>query len=127
MIRLFAGLGAAAYFLWGALHLLAAVNSFQFAASVEPSLIQGRLFQGASYVGVFAVIAVIVALTLNWRNSRLGYWINLVTVSVADIPFVLFIVLPGHMTGVEAFLGPALWLTGAAFSSLALFAVRPSN
>ena len=120
MTRVFALVGAAAYFLWGALHLLAAVNSFQFAASVDPSLIQGRLFQGASYVGVFAIIAVIVALALNWRNSRLGYWINLITVSVADIPFVLFIVQPGHMTGVEALLGPALWLTGAAFSTAAI-------
>jgi hypothetical protein len=124
MSRLFALLGAVAYFAWGALHLLAAANSFRFAASMEAGLVQGRLFQGAFYVAFFAVVAVIVAAGFNWRNSRAGYWINLVTVSAADIPFVLFIVLPGHMTGAEAMLGPTLWLAGAAFSTIALATAR---
>jgi hypothetical protein len=119
MSRLFAILGAVSYFAWGALHLLAAANSFRFADGVEEGLVQGRLFQGAFYVAVFAAVAVIVALAFNWRNSRAGYWVNLVTVSAADIPFVLFIVLPGHMTGLEAVLGPSLWLAGAATSTLA--------
>ena len=126
MSRMFAVLGAAAYFGWGALHLLAAANSYSFAASIEAGLVQGRLFQGAFYVAAFAVVAVVVALGFNWRNSRIGYWINLLTVSVADIPFVLFIVLPGHMTGLHAFLGPALWLAGVALSTLALLLARRS-
>lgn len=124
MSRVFAVLGAAAYFVWGMLHLLAATNSFRFAASLEAGLVQGRLFQGAFYVAVFAAIAVIVALGFNWRNSRAGYWISLIAVSAADIPFVLFIVLPGHMTGLEAVVGPALWLTGVVFSTLALLTSR---
>ncbi|MCF8505616.1 MAG: hypothetical protein K9G59_11925 [Caulobacter sp.] len=124
MSRLFAVLGAAVYFAWGALHLLAAASSFRFAADLEAGLIQGRLNQGAFYVAIFAVVAVVVALGFNWRNSRAGYWINLLAVSAADIPFVLFIVLPGHMTGPEALLGPALWLAGAATSTLALMMAR---
>jgi len=120
MTRLFAILGAAAYFAWGALHLLAAANAYMLATRIEAGLVQGRLFQNAFYVAVFAIVALIVALGLNWRNSRLGYWVNLLTVSVADIPFVLFIVLPGHMTGVESLLGPSLWLAGVAFSTLGL-------
>jgi hypothetical protein len=120
MSRIFAVLGAIAYFAWGALHLLAAANSFQYAASLDTGLVQGRLFQGASYVAVFATIAVVVALGFNWRNSRAGYWINLVAVSAADIPFVLFVVLPGHMIGVEALIGPTLWLAGVALSTLAV-------
>jgi len=120
MSRVFAILGAAAYFAWGALHLLAAANSYILAAKMEAGFVQGRLFQGAFYVAVFAVVAIIVAVRLNWKNSRTGYWINLLAVSAADIPFVLFIVLPGHMTGPEAVLGPALWLSGLAFSTAAL-------
>jgi len=65
MSRVFAVLGAAAYFAWGMLHLLAATNSFRFAANLEAGLVQGRLFQGAFYVAVFAAIAVIVALGFN--------------------------------------------------------------
>jgi len=124
MSRFLAALGAAAYVAWGALHLLAAANAFRFAGAVEPGLVQGRLFQGAAYVAVFAVTAVIVALGFNWRNNRPGYWINLLVVSAADIPFVLFIVLPGHMTGPEALLGPTLWLAGVAFSTLGLLTAR---
>lgn len=126
MSRVFAVLGAVAYFGWGALHLLAATNSFRFAANLEAGLVQGRLFQGAFYVAIFAVVAVVVALILNWRNSRVGYWINLLTVSAADIPFILFIVLPGHMTGPEAVVGPALWLSGVALSTLAVLLARRS-
>jgi len=119
MSRVFAVLGAVAYFAWGALHLLAAANSFRFASGVEDGLIQGRLFQGAFYVAVFALVAIVVAVGWNWRNSRAGYWVNLFAVSTADIPFVLFIALPGHMTGPEAWLGPSLWAAGLVMSTLA--------
>ncbi len=119
MTRLFAVLGAVSYFAWGTLHLLAAANSFRFADSMEDGLVQGRLFQGAFYVAIFAIVAIVVALTLNWKNSRTGYWVNLLTVSAADIPFVLFIVMPGHMTGPESLLGPSLWVVGLVTSTLA--------
>lgn len=124
MSRVFAGLGAVAYFAWGALHLLAAANAFRFASAVEEGLVQGRLLQGAFYVAVFALVAVVVAVGWNWRNSRAGYWVNLFAVSTADIPFVLFIVLPGHMTGLEALLGPSLWIAGLVMSTLALVTAR---
>jgi hypothetical protein len=120
MSRTFAMLGAAAYFAWGALHLLAAGNAYVLAAAMEAGLVQGRLFQNAFYVAAFAIIAIIIALGFNWKNSRPGYWLNLLTVSVADVPFVLFIVVPGHLTGPESLIGPALWLAGAVFSTLAL-------
>ena len=126
MSRVFAILGAVAYFAWGGLHLLAAGKSYVFAANIEPGLVQGRLFQGSFYVAAFALVAVVIALGFNWRNSRIGYWINLVTVSAADIPFVLFIVAPGHMSGPEALMGPSLWLAGVACSTIALLTDRPT-
>ncbi len=126
MSRVFAILGAIAYFAWGGLHLLAAGKSYMFAANMEAGLVQGRLFQGSFYVAAFAIVAVVVALGFNWRNGRIGYWINLLTVSAADIPFVLFIVLPGHMSGPEALIGPSLWLTGVACSTIGLLTSRPT-
>jgi len=125
MSRVFAILGAVAYFAWGGLHLLAAVKAYMLAANMEAGLVQGRLFQESFYVAAFALVAVVIALGFNWRNSSSGYWINLLTVSAADIPFILFIVLPGHMNGPEALLGPSLWLTGAACSTIALLIRRP--
>ncbi|MCA8886678.1 MAG: hypothetical protein KDA35_08635 [Hyphomonadaceae bacterium] len=65
MSRVFAVLGAAAYFAWGVLHLLAAANSFRFAGGVEEGLVQGRLFQGAFYVAALALVAIIVAVGWN--------------------------------------------------------------
>ena len=125
MSRVFAILGAVAYFAWGGLHLLAAGKAYTFAADMEAGLVQGRLFQASFYVAAFALAAIVIALGFNWRNSPTGYWINLLTVSAADIPFVLFIVLPGHMSGPEALLGPSLWLTGVACSTIALLTRRP--
>ena len=91
MSRVFAVLGAVAYFAWGALHLLAAANSFRFASGVEDGLIQGRLFQGAFYVAVFALVAIVVAVGWNWRNSRAGYWVNLFAVSTRSLARPIFV------------------------------------
>lgn len=125
MARLFATLGAVAYAAWGLLHLLAAANSFSLALAMEPGLVQGRLLQGAFYVAFFGLVAAVIAVSQNWRNTRFGYWCNLVIVSTADIPFVLFIALPGHMIGPEAVIGPALWLAGVAFSTAAIMLAQP--
>lgn len=124
MARLFAALGVVAYALWGLLHLLAAANSFGQALAREPGLTQGRLLQGAFYVAFFVLVAVVVAATQSWRNTIFGYWCALIAVSAADIPFVLFIAVPGHMTGPEVLVGPALWLAGATFSTVAVITAR---
>lgn len=127
MAGLFAKLGAVAYALWGVLHVLAAGNSFRLALAVEPGLVQGRLLQGAFYVAFFGLVAVAVAVSQNWRNTPFGYWCNLVIVSAADIPFILFIALPGHMTGPEAVAGPALWLAGVVLSTGAVLTARETR
>ena len=43
----------------------------------EPGMVQGRVFQNAWNLLFFGVTAIVVALTLNIRNSAWGYWINL--------------------------------------------------
>jgi len=43
------------------------------------------------------IVPIVVALTLDWTNSRAGCCVNLATVSNTDISFVLFVVLKwGH-------------------------------
>jgi hypothetical protein len=34
--------------------------------------------------------------TLNWRNDARGWWINLAVVSIVDLGFVFFVLVPGH-------------------------------
>ena len=71
-------IGAIAYVLWGILHLLAASEAARLAFTVDGGAIQGRLLQNAWGLAVFALVATVIAITMNWRNSRAGYWINLV-------------------------------------------------
>lgn len=72
----------------------------------------GRLEQVAFYLVAFATAGIILA-TLNWHNSRLGFWSNAVTVSIGDIPFILFVLIPGYAPVWPGVLGPVLWI--AAF------------
>jgi len=70
----------------------------------------------------FALVGITVAVIFNWHNSRLGYWINLATVSVTDIGFIAFVLAPGYLPIFPGILGPVFWLLGAVFSTIGLFA-----
>jgi len=59
--------------------------------------VQGKLYQGAWNFLFFALVSIVIAIKYNWHNSRLGYWLNLTVISVADIGFVIFILIPGHV------------------------------
>ena len=66
--------------------------------------------QTAFYLAVFATAAIIFAITLNWRNDRFGFWVNAVMVGVADIPFILWVLIPGYAPWWPGLLGPILWI-----------------
>ena len=111
-----ARLGAAAYFIWGLLHLQAAFKVFELGVAVQPGMVQGRLFQSAWNLGFFAVVSIVVAILGNWRNSRLGFWLNLVTVSVTDIGFIIFVLAPGYLPLGIGILGPIFWGIGVTLT-----------
>lgn len=115
-----ARLGAVVYVLWGFLHLGAAYDEFALGASVEPGLVQGKLNQGAWNLLFFALACILIAVSLNWRNSRLGYWLNLAVVSVADIGFLIFVFIPGYASVIPAIFGPVLWITAAVLTTIAI-------
>jgi hypothetical protein len=48
----------------------------------------------------------------------------LIAVSAADIPFIFFVALPGHVPLMQALPGPVLWLVAVVFSTLALQPAR---
>src|ERR1700751_3388355 len=114
MEKIAAKLGAALYVCWGVLHFTAAYGVYKLAQDSPATMAQGRLMQTASYLAVFAAAAILLALTLNWRNDRLGLWVNGGMVGIADIPFILFVLIPGYAQWWPGLLGPALLI--AAFS-----------
>lgn len=110
-------LGAVCYAVWGVLHILAALSIYQLGAEQAAGLVQGRLYQGAWNMLYLALFSIVVAVGFNWRNSWLGYWLNLFTVSATDIGFITFVLLPGYSTDI---LGPILWILGVIFSTIGI-------
>ena len=121
-VNYFAKIGAVTYVLWGLLHIQAARLVYVLGQSIEPGIIQGRVYQDAWNLLFFALFGIVVAVTLNWKNSRLGYWLNLVVVSVGDIGFIITIMVPGYIPLMPGGLGPLLWVVALAFSTLGILA-----
>ena len=119
-MNLFAKLGAVAYVLWGLLHIQAARLVYMLGNSLEAGMVQGRIYQDAFNLLFFALFGIAVAVMYNWKNSRLGYWLNLVVVSAADIGFIIYVLMPGYVPWVPGGLGPLLWILAVIFSTLGI-------
>lgn len=71
----------------------------------------------------FGVLAIWVAVVLNWKNRSLGFWINLVVMGVVDAAFLLGEVVPGYAP-LASISGPLLYVLGAVFTGLGLWGAR---
>lgn len=141
-------IAAVVYMLWGAIHILG--GAAMMSASMQgPNIflqmlsgnandvfgaVQDRLgVQATTEVFAFhsfniiwlGALAIAVALFLNWKNYRVGYWVNLAIVGFADLGLILFMVVPGVMKISEAWIGPALFAIAIFFSTFAR--LRPSH
>ena len=112
------------YFIWGLLHLKAAFSVYQLGSGLDAGMVQGRVYQDAWSLLFFALVGMGVAVQFNWHNSRLGYWINLVTVSVTDIGFIVFVLVPGYLPIFPGLLGPVFWVLGVVFSTIGFFSSK---
>ena len=124
MAKIAAKLGAVLYVCWGLLHFTAAYGVFKLADN-SPGMAQARLMQTAFYLAAFATAATIFAITLNSRNDRFGFWVNAVAVGIADIPFILFVLIPGYAPWWPGLLGPLLWIAAFFFTALARMGPTP--
>lgn len=123
--NLAAKIGAGFYVLWGLLHLFMASSVYRLSQSAS-GMVQGRLRQDAFYLLFFAVSGIVIAVTLNWRNDRQGYWMNATLIAFADIPFVLFVLVPGLVPWWPGLAGPLLWATAFVFTSVGRFGLGSS-
>ena len=126
-MNIFAKTGAVLYVLWGLLHLQAARMVYALGDTLEPGIVQARVFQDAFNLVVFAIFAIVVAIAFNWKNSRLGYWLNLAVISAADIGFIWYVLMPGYAPLVPAGLGPLLWILAVIFSTLGIRKTRSNE
>src|SRR5260370_16932151 len=88
-----ARIGAVFYVLWGIIHLVAA-NAVYALAEQSTGMVRGRLLQDAFYLLFFALAVILMAMLLNWRNDKQGYSMHGTLIAFADIPFVLFVLVP---------------------------------
>jgi hypothetical protein len=113
-----ARVGAICYFLWGLVHYQASYGVFLLASKLPASMERGRINQDAFYLACFATTGIAVAILLNWRNDRLGFWLNAIAISAGDIPFILFVLLPGYTAFWPGVLGPVLWIAALTCTGL---------
>jgi hypothetical protein len=116
----FAKIGSVLYVLWGMLHLVAAYQEFLLGASLDPGPVKGKINQGAWDLLFIASASIVIAVIYNWKNEALGYWLNLLIVSIADIGFIIFVLLPGFVTIIPGIFGPVLWIPAAIFSTIGI-------
>lgn len=120
-----ARIGAVFYALWAIVHFQAAIGVFTLASGLRPTAAQGRVYQDAWFLLSCAIAVLLIAVVLNWRNSRLGYWLNLAVTGVADLGFIVFVLVSGYVPLWPGLQGPITWVLGWAFTTYGLLS-RPS-
>lgn len=113
-------IGATLYILWGLLHVKASIATYQLGMTLEPGIVQGRVFQDAWSLAFFAISVSVIAVLLNWKNSRLGFWLNLTLATVTDLGFILHVLAPGYIPMVPGVAGPVLWVFAVIFTAIAI-------
>ena len=98
---------------------LGGANAVYGLAEQSTGMVRGRLLQDAFYVLFFALAGILMAVILNWRNDKQGYWMNGTLIAFADIPFVLFVLVPGLIPWWPGLAGPLLWLIAFLLTSIA--------
>lgn len=114
-----ARLGAVSYLVWALLHFQAAWGTYKLGGHMPPGMAAGRVLQDSWNLAWFSIITIASAVGLNWRNDVRGWWVNLVTVSIADVGFILFVLVPGYMPVWPGLAGPVFWLLGLALTTAA--------
>jgi len=119
-----AKIGAIAYALWSLLHILLGVERLSGRMSSETLAdAAGPLAQGhwtLIYLGVFGLILSY----FNGRNNAAAYWVAAFIITAEDIGFLLFPVIQGGIEFPANTIGPALWIIGLIFTSIAYFSER---
>lgn len=139
--------GAVMYVLWGILHIVvgaiplisllnqgpAAMFSF-YNLEIDPAAVDAQWQHAANLVAehaveliAFGIMAIIVALALNWKNDPLGFWLNFIVLGLVDLAFVLGEMVPGTVPVGQTIIGPALYVLGVVLTGAGLLSARRSE
>ena len=110
--RIAARIGALCYAAWGMFHVHVAHEIYRLGQPLT-GIAQGRMDQLAAYMLTLSLFVIGVSALLNWRNSRVGFWLNLCVTGWADGVWVLVVVLPGYVGLARGLIPPAIFIAGA--------------
>jgi len=130
-------IGAIFYILWGVIHIMVggaflhaavsggvpavlALSDVTVPTQEFPGLLRGLLAQHGWNIVWAGLVAATVGATMNWRNSRAGYWANLVVVSAFELGLVFAVIVPGHVGLSGVLIGPIIWVMAVVFSTLGI-------
>jgi hypothetical protein len=133
-------IGAVFYILWGLIHVLGGAVMFQRisaegamggATVMAPSvpiaeqpqipmgLADGVFLYHAWNILWFGLFAIVVAVLLNWKNSRVGYWVNFAVLGAVEVGLIAAMIWPAHMkAGPDTLSGLVLWALGVLFTTM---------
>jgi hypothetical protein len=113
-----ARIGALCYAAWGVFHVQVAYDIYRLGLPLT-GIAQGRMYQLSAYMLTLSLFVIGVGVLLNWRNSRVGFWLNLGVAGWADGVWVLVVVLPGYVGLARGLIPPAIFIAGAAATATA--------
>lgn len=113
-----ARIGALCYAAWGMFHVRVAYDIYRLGQPLT-GIAQGRMDQLAAYMLTLSLFVIGVGVLLNWRNSRVGFWLNLCVAGWADGVWVLVVVLPGYVGLARGLIPPAIFIAGAVATAMA--------
>ncbi|MEZ4416103.1 MAG: hypothetical protein R3E10_10110 [Gemmatimonadota bacterium] len=137
--------GAVLFALWGLLHVVGAVAMLgtlsgdgpagllalvatglpsPSLSGVDGAAISAVLAQHSWDLLVIGATVFLVAITLNWRGRRSGFWVNAGLVSAVDAGLLGTMVASGVMRPTDALPGLALWIPAVLLSGWGLYRTR---
>lgn len=135
----YAKIGAGFYILWGILHVFGGISMLIYAYSginefiinltsneniknliiedkfIEIALTQNLAFHSFNLIW-FGLTSIIIAILLNYKNNKYGFWFNLIICGFSDIGLFIFMVIPGVIPIENAWMGPLLFLLAFLYS-----------
>jgi hypothetical protein len=140
--------GAAFYALWGLLHvaggavqlvtlkgsggaaltrMISSARPLDEASAAVPDAAAAFMGMGAFNILWIGVLVTVIAVTMNWKNSRLGYWLNLAIVGATDLGLLVALLLPGTMAWSDGGLGLSLFAVALVASTLGRVRSHPAT
>jgi len=138
--------GAVFYALWGLLHIaggavqlatlrgegagaltrmISSARPLDDASAAVPAAAAAFMGMGAFNIMWIGVLVTVIAVTLNWKNSRLGYWLNLAIVGATDLGLLVALLLPGTMAWSDGGMGLSLYLVALVAATLGRLKAEP--